>query len=344
MSVCASALDQIPADDPRLSYSDYVRLTWVPSPDDPTQRMVRFDRIIGIPRKGYGWDNPGARLRFRTDASVVTVSLHYSEKHISTSARKGRGIYLVDGQTNSGWTFTSSTAKTVRSPETVDVDLRTPQDGEMHTYEIVLPYGDSVDVLRIAVTDGALFASPQPRPDVRCVMYGDSVTHGFTATSIGGTYAYRTAALKNWQLINMGLGGRSSRPVDGEILAGIEADLVTVLIGVNDWQGGRPLAAFRANITGFIAAFRVGKPDTPLYMITPLWVPPSWHPPKANIELGEYRKVIREAVAALRDPHTHVIDGDGLIDHDPAFFDRVAVHPNDAGFKMMSERLAEALP
>lgn len=39
----------------------------------------------------------------------------------------------------------------------------------------------------------------------------------------------------------------------------------------------------------------------------------------------------------------HLIDGPSLIDHDAAFSNKIAVHPNDAGFAQMAERLVKAM-
>lgn len=340
----AASLDFIPADHPGLAYFDYARMELVDSPAQPAKKMARFDRIIDMPGRGYRWDNPGARLRFRTAAPAVTVHLYFNDKHTSKSARNANGIYLIDGKENPAWTFTATAKKTVREPEAVDVVLQVPPGGAAHDYDVVMPYGDSVDVVGLSVTSGAKVELPPPRSKVRCVMYGDSITHGFTASSIAGTYTFRTAQLKNVELIDMGLGGRASTPGDGAVLAKLNPSLVTVLIGVNDWQGGRPLESYRKNIAGFIKTFRAAQPTTPVYFITPLWVPPSWRPAKASIDLEEYRKALRETVAAAHDANLKIIEGPALIDHDPKLFDKVAVHPNDAGFKMMSERLAAALP
>lgn len=52
--------------------------------------------------------------------------------------------------------------------------------------------------------------------------------------------------------------------------------------------------------------------------------------------------MIRDVVAELTDDRLALVDGPDLIDHDVALFDKVAVHPNDAGFAQMAERLAKA--
>jgi len=333
----------IPADDQRLSYSDFVRISMVDSPAGNGFKMARFDRISGPASTGYGFDNPGARLRFRTDARKITVHLFYNGRHVSKSARNPNGIYLVDGKHDSEWIFSTKVKTVVRAPENVDVKIRAPGDGANHDYDIIMPYADSVDMLGISVNKEAKFSEPAPRPDFICLIYGDSVSQGFTASGIGKTYAYRLGELRNWQIVNAATGGRASSAKDGMELAEIKCSMLLVLIGVNDWQGGVAPFAYKRNIIGLIRNFRVKQPDTPICFVTPLWVPPSWIPSRGAADLEEYRKALRDAVTESGYSGLKVIDGTLLIDHKAEFFDKIAVHPNDAGFEMMAERLSKGL-
>lgn len=333
------------ASDSRLKYSDYVRLSFVSPPQDSpwgTNPAARFDRQLDMPGKGYQWDNPGARLRFRCDGAAPVVHLYYSEKHISTSARNGTGHFYVDGKSAPEYTFRPRAEKVVRAVEMVDVAMPQAAAG-MHDYELVLPYGDSVDVLGVSVPKGTHFETPSARPNERWVFYGDSITHGFTASCVSRTFPFRLAEIKNVQIINFGLGGRSCAEADGPRVAALGGQRVVVLIGVNDWQGGRPLDSFKSQVVGLIKNICKAQPAVPLHLITPLWVAPTWKPAKATGELEAYRQAIRDAVAAAGDPAVTLSEGPSLIDHDPALFDAVAVHPNDRGFEMMAQRLAAAM-
>ncbi|MDD5596390.1 MAG: SGNH/GDSL hydrolase family protein [Victivallaceae bacterium] len=227
--------------------------------------------------------------------------------------------------------------------ENVDIKMPVPDDKKLHTYEIIMPYGDSVDIAGISVDQTAEFVKPETRPKLRCATYGDSITQGFTAGSIAGTYAFRLAKKKNWQLVNLGIGGRSSNPNDGTFLGKIKCDFLIVLMGVNDWQGGRPITAYQKNMRTFIINFRKLQKNTPVYFITPLWVPSSWQPKNAKFKLENYRQALHDIVKESNDVNLKLIEGPELIDHDKKYFDCVAVHPNDAGFKMMAERLTYKL-
>jgi autotransporter-associated beta strand protein len=326
-------------EDSRIAYSDYVRRSFVAAPFDATVTLARFDRLLPMAGKGYEWDNPGTRIRFRTDATNAQATLYYSTNHCSTSARNGRGFYRVDGLTNAAWAFQSVATATVRTPEQVVVTLTVPPGGGFHDYEVVLPYGDSVDFQGLQVNTNAQFQTPAERPATRYLAYGDSITHGFTASEVGKSYAFRVAELKNWQLVNLGLGGRASTAADGTTVGSLQADVVSVLIGVNDWQGGVPLATYSNRLNAFLTNLRALQPAVPVYLLTPLWVDASWNPASDIAPLESYRQVVRDVAAARNDPELAVIEGPELIDPDMAYFDAVLVHPNDAGFALMAERL-----
>jgi autotransporter-associated beta strand protein len=326
--------------DPRIAYSDYVRKSIVAAPFDAAVTLARFDRLLPIAGKGYEWDNPGTRARFRTDATNAQALLYFNALHVSTSARNSRGFYRIDGQTNAAWTFQTVSTTTVRTQEQVVVSLAVPGGAGYHDYEVVLPYGDSVDFQGLQVNAGAQFQTPASRPAMRYIAYGDSITHGFTASDVGKSYAYRVAEMKEWQLVNMGYGGRATTAADGTTVGAQGADVITVLIGVNDWQGGVPLATTSNRLDGFLTNLRLQQPAVPVYLLTPLWVDASWDPASDSAPLESYRQVVRDVAAARNDLNLTVVEGPDLIDHDTAYFDPVLVHPNDAGFAMMAERLA----
>lgn len=342
--LCFAAHAQpITPEDTHIAYSDYVHMEFVPSPLNPASKLARFDRVLDIPTKGYRWDNPGARIRFRTDAVNVKALLYFNELHTSASARNSNGLYIIDGASKSGWIFHTKATSVKRAPESVEVVMTGGSSAGFHDYELILPYGDSVDFQGLEVNDGARFEAPPARPAVRYLAYGDSITHGFTASAVDKSYAFLVAQKMGWQLINFGLGGRASNIADAKVVKMVKADVITVFMGVNDWQGGGPLARYRSNMTGFFDAIRAEQPTVPVYYLTSLWVAPSWNPKGQVADLEAYRKVAREIVTDRKDPNLHIIEGFDLIDHDAALFDAVPVHPNDKGFGQMAERLAAQL-
>lgn len=333
----------ISPDDAKIAYSDYIRLEMVPSPLDPAAKLARFDRILDQGGKGYRWNNPGARIRFRTDATSVKALLYFNDLHTSTTARNSQGIYLIDGVSQPQWAFRTKATQLKREPESVAVPLVASGAAGFHDYELILPYGDSVDFAGVEVNAEARFETPPDRTAVRYLAYGDSITHGFTASAVDKSYAFLVAQKNGWQILNLGLGGRASTPSDGKVVASLQADVISVFIGTNDWQGGVPLDRYRGNLTTFLDGIRATQPTVPIYCLTLLWVAPSWNPKAQVADLESYRQVVRDLVTARQDPNLHLVEGPSLIDHEPSLFDPVAVHPNDRGFAQMAERLARQM-
>lgn len=341
MAFGADPTRTIAPDDQKIGYSDYVRLEFVPSPFDPAAKLARFDRILDMGGKGYRWNNPGARVRFRTDATTVKAQLYFNELHISTSARNSNGLYLIDGVNKPGeWRFKTKTVVPKRDTETVEVEMASGGSAGFHDYELILPYGDSADFQGLVVNDSARFETPRARPSTRYLAYGDSITHGFTASAVDKSYAWLVAEKNGWQIVNLGLGGRASNPKDAATVTSLKPDVISVFMGTNDWQGGVAPDKYRANMTAFLDGIRTAQPQTPIYLLTLLWIAPSWNPKSQVADTEAYRQVVREIVAARQDPNLHLVEGPDLIDHEAALFDSVAVHPNDKGFAQMAERLA----
>ncbi|MDA3925672.1 MAG: SGNH/GDSL hydrolase family protein [Kiritimatiellae bacterium] len=323
----------IPATDARLEYSDFVN-------KEEVETTVVFDRTPLNHGRKYHLDNPGARLRFRCNSKTLSVDLTYERRDDPVRAQNGTGVFLVDGSGREEWAFHRVDRKN-RKPETVQVVL--PADGTLHTYELVMPYADRVGVKAVICNKETVFMKPAARPALRCAFFGDSVTHGFTSSRVDRCYPYLVGTIKNWEVVNLGLGGIATSPAYADQLAAIPMDRLVIALGVNDWQGGRNPEDVRKNTEAFLSRFRALKPDVPVTVITPLWVPPTWKPKKAKYDLALYRSAIIHAVKEGTVKNVRVIDGNQLIDHDPVLFNRVAVHPNDKGFAQMAAQLAQQL-
>jgi len=221
----------IPAADARFEYSDCVT-------NKAEGRSVVFDRTPLKHGRKYHLDNPGARLRFRCNAKTLSVELSYQKRDDPVRAQNGTGVFLIDGAGREEWTFHRADSKN-RQPEVVSVAL--PADGAMHDYELVMPYAERVGVNVVRCNSEAIFEKPAPRPSARCAFFGDSVTHGFTASRVDRSYPYRVGTIKNWAVVNLGIGGIAMNATYADQLAKIPMDRLVIALGVNDWQGGASL-------------------------------------------------------------------------------------------------------
>ncbi len=325
-------LNAIPAADSRIVYSDY-------------QNLVRNGLRIGFTRlpadeKKYHLDSPGARMRFRTNSSRLSVDLLYRERVNPQRMQNGVGVYRIDGKSGEKWTFERSRRDGCKNEP---VTVRLPADGQWHDYELILPYGDIVEIHALHASPDADFEEPEARPSEKMVFFGDSIVHGFSASRIDRTFPFLTGELLDCEVVNLGIAGIGLNPGAAKILGGMKMDRLVVSIGANDWREGMLPGKFRTNLEKFIHDFRMFQKETPVIFLTPAWISPKFKAPAARHPLDEFREAIRTAVAESGDPFLRAIDGERLMDHDPALYEADHLHPRDAGIEQMAERLAEQL-
>ncbi len=326
------AMLKIPPTDKRVQFSDYANI-------EVTKERARFDRMIDA-EFGMRWDNPGARIRFRTDATSITANLFYNGRHNAMGSLNKTGVILVDGKR--GGTFSSGAER----PGAVDATIEVPKSAKpaMHLYEVVLPYGDAVDFVGLQVNADAKFETAPPRPRFRWVAYGDSITQGFWADDVTANYPFQVAQAKGWECVNMGFGGRQATPDDGKVIGSIEADLITVAMGFNDHFTKTP-AKYAEDMKALLGNIRARQPKTPIYVLTLLWSTDPY-PTTLKLPLEDYRAAAREVVgqtAKAGDANLHLIDGLDLVPHDAKYF-REGIHPVDEGFTLMARNLIKSLP
>ena len=207
-------------------------------------------------------------------------------------------------------------------------------------FEIVLPIADRVSFHGLRVPQSAEFHRVHRKRSPIYVAYGDSITQGFWASDPTRSFAYRLAKAKGWQLVNMGFGGRCVSASDVFAVARLKPDVVTVLIGVNDCLDCTSLDDFAEEYSLLLYNIRFFRHGVPITVITPLSVPGKW---EGTAELERYREVVRRAVQVTKDEAIHLVEGPALIPSDDQYF-HDGLHPNDAGFELMAERLAARFP
>lgn len=318
---------EIPASDPSFSYSGYANI-------DIQPEHVRFDRLIDA-ESGFRHDNPGVSIFFRTNAESVTARFLYNGLRQLVGSLNGTGVWFIDGKP-SGEFHTGA-----ERPGPVEVAVLSHGGREERTFELRLPYGESVDFQGITVNDGATLVPIVLPKRIRYVAYGDSITHGFSASKVTNTYPYMLAAKEGWELVNMGFGGREATASDGLALAAISPDVVTILMGFNDYYLNKPLLTYEQDLQGILRGIRTKCPLIPIYLITPLWSTEPL-PTKLGLRLEDYRAVVRRVAGTANDPHLHLIEGPDLIPNLPEYFTD-GIHPNDAGFQKLAETLEEKI-
>ena len=317
----------IKPNDPRIHYYGFANLK-VSSSGAVGDRM--------IPDSPYRTDNPAALIRFETNASEVSIVLSYARVDAYPGRTSWAGECMVSVEFSNALTI--DRFKGSSGPQITKVTMG---NTFRRTIEIMLPYGDTVSFLGIGLPKGAELFQIKRETLPRYVAYGDSITQGFRAVNPTETYPVRLSRAKKWELFNMGFGSRRATIPDGTVLARLKPDIVTMMIGVNDCLGGKPVERYAADVAGLIAEFRRTMPKTPVFFITPLPVaePAKW---KNSEKLDAYRIAATQSLAKLNDPNLHVIDGTTLIDPNATLF-ADGLHPNASGFAVIAKNLQQQI-
>jgi len=171
--------------------------------------------------------------------------------------------------------------------------------------------------------------------------FGDSITQGFVAGSPSLSYTARLADALNLDALNQGVG---SYYFNYESLAGLEtlpkAKLITVAYGTNDWTTMPDIHTVRRNVNRYFNRLYELFPDTPLLVITPIWRGDMnvLHP---SGSFDDVTKVIKDE--ASKYDNIKIIDGLDISSHKADDYADGFLHPNEEGFRIMSERILERI-
>ena len=314
---------QLAPNDSRIAYSDYARLVTLDA------SVAKFDRNIAGAQGSLQNANPATRVRFRTDATSVTASFSTGALGIT----QGTGVILVDGAR--AGTFDASA-----NNSTLTINVPVSGSGYRNV-ELVLPYSQDVRFTGLTVNNGASFQAAPERPAVRYVAYGDSITEGFFAGDAMKNYPSLVGAANGWQVVNMGFGWRGIKDsgtsgADGTVVGGLDADVITVMMGYNDASANFSPANYRANMEAFVAKVRVFDPDVPICLVSPIYSP------NFTALLGAYRAELIDFVQNSPNSHLYFIDGLGLGigSGNSSTYLTDGIHPNDAGFALIASNLS----
>jgi lysophospholipase L1-like esterase len=277
--------------------------------------------------QGFEFANPGARVRFRTDSLAIRFKLQFTNLVTRLDTYNATTDIFVDGVKAAEFTRSQGAAGGL----TYLLDLGTQVERDV---EVVFPYSASVDFTGLDLMPGSTLGSAATRPATRLVTIGDSITHGFNVSGETTSWSFKLGALKNWQVINHGYGGRLCVPSDGTTLAALNPTVAIYLIGYNNFYPQVPLATFKADYKSFINNFRAVNTTAKLYCMTPTWTPNTF----GALTIEMYRQQIRDALTELGNALNILVEGPSLATGDLARFPD-GVHPNDAGALQMANSL-----
>lgn len=288
---------------------------------------LRFERPI-VGASGYRNAAPGARVTFQTDATILRLDLFWNALMTRADTFQSVGSVLVNGVEVA--TFQSPFAYNVTG---LDRPVFALAAGSK-TVTIVWPYSAGLELRGVGINPLASLSAPAARPTALLAACGDSITHGFTVGKTTESWAFKLAAAEGRQLFNLANGSETAVAANATTaLTGTGAQVVTYMIGYNNFVAQTPLATFQAAVEGWITNARAALPSAAIHIITPIYSPNT-----NTITLAQYRTAVTSAEAAAGDANTYLIDGLSIMTNSA---DRLAdgVHPNALG----SDEIATAL-
>ncbi|MFF1380818.1 GDSL-type esterase/lipase family protein [Streptomyces sp. NPDC058308] len=226
--------------------------------------------------------------------------------------------------------------------------LDTPAAPGEHRALIHLPLADGEftlhlpEALRPALHDvrpvSGTLSPAAPRP--RWLAYGDSVTEGWSASRPHLAWPALTGRALEVETVNLGYAGAArGEAASAQQLASLDADVITLAFGTNCWSRTPHSARLLyGTARAFLDLVRLGHPDVPLLVVSPVVRPDAEAVPNA---LGATLRDLRAAVErAALDAGADLLPGGALLDAKHLVD---GVHPGDAGHAVLAEAVASAL-
>lgn len=284
-------------------------------------------------RESKATTTTGVVIRFTTTSSRVTASFR-----VLPGDNRGSwfGIYQNGVRT--------AEMKVDKSKSTFGLDLVSVAAGSPVTFEIVMPIFSNCGLTGLDLSDGALLRNPELSRPVYAAM-GDSITHGTGQDATWQTYAWIVAQDKGWTLENLAVGGSRVTPPIGDDLKGRKIDVISILIGYNDWNIVNDPVVYRTNYELLLAKIRKHQPRAAILCITPLYSSKSKPSgPGITETLDPYREIVRSLVrtrSAQGDDRIFLIEGLSL--SDAADVSKDGVHLSIPGAGRVAGRLSRAI-
>ena len=246
IGISAHALEIAP-DDPRIRIDGCAFRETIES---GSKKIVRMNRALPHPDFAQ-WENPGARIRFRTNAKMIRFRIVPNHLKLrDKNAKGGSFVCHISGKTGNSRTI---------DPQKEPSKFRFDGDGSMREYELIMPQNGSYDFLGISVSGNPVIQKPE-RKRKRIVFYGDDLLCA-APDSVEETIPCRIADLNHYDTVNMGFSRIHLTPWHTEILSKLPMDALVVLTGLHDSKFGTTIPVFRKNLERFIAEIRKKKPD-----------------------------------------------------------------------------------
>ena len=293
-----------------------------------TPAQEEMYRLCNAEHYDRSYATAGVILEFDTDSAMVRLAVR---------CRKGSSRHWFVHSLFVNGERVGQLRGTYIPPESADTEETWQLGSGTKRVKIQFPWSAGSEVCALELDDGASFVPF--KPEKLCLIYGDSITHGYDAAVPENSYASILAEHLGMNCINKAIGGEIFRPALGKLQDDGEPVLITVAYGTNDWSGVNNEKLER-NATEFFTALRQNYPNAPIVMLTPVWRG-DWQRERPAVAFREIPALF--ASIAEKVGNCFVVDCFDFIPHDPANFSPDVLHPNDAGFDFYAKGVIEAI-
>ena len=284
-------------------------------------------------RESRATTTTGVVIRFTTTSAKVTANFH-------ALPGENRGSWFGIFQNG----VRTAEMKIDKFKGVFGLDLVSTSPGSPVTFEIVMPIFSNCALTGLDLSDSALLRNPSLNRPIYAAI-GDSITHGTGQESTLQTYAWIVAQKMGWTLENLAVGGSRVAPPVGDDLKSQRIDVISILIGYNDWNIVNDPAVYQANYESLLNKIRQHQPHTTILCITPLYSSKTKpYGPGVTVNIEPYREIVRSLVrsrTARGDDHIFLIEGLAL--SDSADFSKDGVHLSIPCAGRVAERLSRAI-
>ena len=266
----------------------------------------------------------GIFMEFTTDASAV--KFEYIENKASS-----QNFYFFDLYVN-GKMITHAGSGKYENTEVGVYEQSLPAGKK--TVRIYFPNLSETGLRNVELKEASTFLPTEKK--IKYVAYGDSITQGYTALSPSLTYVNLVGMELDADVYDLGIGGEFFQPMMMDEAYPVQADIVTVAYGTNDWGHVLPEEDAERR-KGFFEKLLRTHPDAKIFVLLPIWRDRQDDQRNGYGTLEDYRNLLREETKKF--PRITVIEGEDLVPHHGDFFMPDLLHPNALGFTQYAKNL-----
>ena len=282
--------------------------------------------LYPVLKDGVGKYGAGIRLCFETDSRVIGFRLLELEE-----------AALIDLKVNGKYEQTLE----ITEMETI-IDGLAP---EKKRIELWLPQNKQLKFAGVIVEESACIKKCKNEKK-RWVHYGSSISQSNAATSPSRGWAAFTAERYQLALTNLGFSGECVfDPMIGRQIRELEADYITLKLGINTYGGLSTKRMFSPCVIGLIKTIREKHKKTPLVIISPIYCKDRETKIGASdLSLEIMREILQGIVKQFKeygDENIYYMNGLNLLDERYNDYLSDGLHPDAEGQYIIADNFSK---